>query len=272
MTSFRTVAVQLARLVAASLAITVAAIAASPPILPGIAGYADLAVLTLDAPVIVHAHVTKAVALPAKTTQGVAAGAVRMHIDAALTDAILAPAVVPATIDYLADVPVTARGKPPLLKGADVLLFLRRDGGQFQLNNARGQLGWSAAAEATVRKLLDEARSGKVPAITGIGNAFRVPGNVPEEAESQFFLTTADDKPVSLVVLTRPGEPQRLSLALGDVIDEAAAGVQHDTLRWYRLTCFLPSSLPATIGADADLSADYAFVLKSLGPCGRTLP
>ncbi len=250
-----------------------AAVAATaPPKLPGIDGYADLAMLTLDAPVIVRARVTKAAVLPAKSAAGLNAGTVRLHVDAAVTDAITAPGTVPAAIDYLVDMPVAARGKPPVLKGADVLLFLRADGSQFQLSNARGQLGWTAATEANVRNILTEAHSGGVPAITGIGNAFRVPGNVPGEAESQFFLNTADGKPVSLVVLTRPGETQRLSLALGDVIDDAAEGIPHDTLRWYRTACFLPAKLPDTVEADADLAADYAFVLKSLGPCGRTLP
>lgn len=247
--------------------------AASAPLrLPGVTSFADLAILTLDAPVVVHAKITKATALPTRDTPGLAADTVRMHVDAALTDAILAPDRVPAAIDYLADVAAAAPGKAPALKGADVLLFLRTSGTQFQLSNAHGQIGWSAAAEATVRRIIADARSGSVPVITGIGNAFRVPGNVPGEAESQFFLNTADGKPVSLVVLSRPGEPQRLSLALGDVIDEAAESIPHDTLRWYRLACFLPQALPATIEADADLTADYAFVLKSLGPCGRTLP
>lgn len=246
--------------------------ASPPPQLPGITGYADLAVLTLTAPIIVHARIIRANAIPADGAREVSTGVARLHVYAALADAILAPDAVPATIDYLADVPLTARGRPPILKGADILLFLRRDATDLQLNNARGQLGWSAATEATVRKILIDAHSGTVPAITGIGNAFRVPGNVPGEAESQFFLNTADGKPVSLVVLTRPGEAQRLSLALGDVIDDAAEGIPHDTLRWYRLACSLPATLPATVEADADLAVDYAFVLKSLGPCGRTLP
>lgn len=262
-----------AALLVAALASSNAAGAPAPPLkLPGVDSYADLAVLTLDAPVIVRARVIKSIALLGRNAVAVKAGSVRLHVDAALTAAILAPGSVPAAIDYLVDVPASARGKPPVLKGADVLLFLRVDGSQFQLSNARGQLGWTAASEANIRKIVTESRSGTVPAITGIGNAFRVPGNVPGEAESQFFLNTADGKPVSLVVLTRPGEAQRLSLALGDVIDDAAEGIPHDTLRWYRLACFLPAKLPETVEADADLSADYAFVLKSLGPCGRTLP
>lgn len=274
MQNYRTAAARLTSIIAAAfLAMSSSAQAAAPPTtLPTISNYTDLAVLTLDAPVIVHARIVKADPVPARDAPGVSAGSVRMHVYAALAGAILAPDAVPAAIDYLVDLPLTARGRPPLLRGAEVLLFLRRDARDFQLANARGEVAWSAATEATVREILTEARSGTVPAITGIGNAFRVPGNVAGEAESQFFLNTADGKPVSLVVLTRPGEAQRLSLALGDVIDDAAEGIPHDTLRWYRLACFLPAALPATIEADAGLNADYAFVLKSLGPCGQTLP
>ena len=244
--------------------------AAPVPVLPGSMSYADMVLLTLNAPTIVHATVVKAEPVAARDAPGLAAGTARVLVTAALTDAIAAPTQVAATIDYLADVAADARGKPPRLKGADVLLFLRATGDSYALSNAHGQLGWTAAGEATVRRILAEARSGTSPVITGIGNAFRVPGGVPGEAESQFFLTTASAKPVSLVVLTRPGEPQRLSLALGDVIDEAAGGVPRDTLLWYRLACFLPPTLPDA--TDPGLVADYAFVKATLGPCGRTLP
>jgi len=106
--------------------------------------------------------------------------------------------------------------------------------------------------------------------VTGISSAFRVPGAIPGEAESQFFLSTADGKPVSLVVLTRPGQPRRLSIALGEVIDDAAAGVKPGTLLWYRLACFLPKALPRTIDAGMEVADDYSFVLTSLGRCERT--
>jgi hypothetical protein len=102
-----------------------------------------------------------------------------------------------------------------------------------------------------------------------VTSAFRVPGAVPGEAESQFFLSTRDGRPVSLVVLTRPGEGRRLTVATGDVIDDAAQPVSKETLLWYRLACGLPPKLPAGIG-DAAVADDYRFVLTSLGPCGRT--
>ena len=246
------------------------AAAAPPPVLPGPASFADLVVLTENAPVIVHARLVRSVAVGAKAAPGLAAGRVRLLATATLVDAIVAPAAVPATVDYLVDVAPDARGKPPRLTGADVLLFLRGSGGGFALSNAAGQVAWSAATEARLRAVLGDLRRPDVPRVTGIGNAFRVPGSIAGEAESQFFVTTADGRPVSLVVLSRPGEAQRLSLALGDVIDDAASGVPRDTLLWYRLACGLPRALPDA--GDPDLAADYAFVLRTLGPCGRTLP
>ena len=242
-----------------------------PPILAGPASYADLVVLALGAPVVVRATIAKAARIAPDQAAGVAAGSARVLVKATLTTAILAPADVPAAIEYLADVPVDIRGKPLQLKGADTLVFLRGGAGGYALANARGQIGWSAATEAAVRRVIAEARRAD-PVITGVGNAFHVAGSVPGEAESQFFLTTADSKPVSLVVLSRPGEAKRLSVALGEVIDEAAGGVAKETLLWYRLACFLPRVLPGEASGDAALAADYAFVLQVLGPCGRTLP
>src|SRR5207253_7979853 len=83
------------------------------------------------------------------------------------------------------------------------------------------------------------------PTITGIGNAFHVPGALPGEGETQIFLTTADNRPVSLSILRRPGEQPRWAVALSEIVDEAAAPPARDTLLWYRLACSLPAALPA---------------------------
>jgi hypothetical protein len=67
-------------------------------------------------------------------------------------------------------------------------------------------------------------------------------------------------------------------VALGEIVDEAAATPQRNTLLWYRLACGLPNTLPApavrTLSAlDADAAIkDYAVVLAGLGRCGRTRP
>ncbi|TRW17478.1 hypothetical protein [Glacieibacterium frigidum] len=248
--------------------------AAPPPAVPGpVPTYADLAALTLVSPVIVRATITRAERLGSKDAPDVAPGRARLLVRATLAAALKAPAAVPAEISYLVEVPL-AGGKPPKLKGAGVLLFLRpgAEPGQFTLVSAASQIGATPAAEATARAVLGAARDPAIPVVTGIGNAFRVPGAIPGEAESQFFLTTAG-RPVSLVVLTRPGAARTLSLALGEIVDDAAAPIQRDTLLWYRLACFLPRTLPERVGGDdrAALADDYAFVLETLGACTRNL-
>ena len=241
--------------------------AAPPPLDPGPpAAFADLAALTIASPVIVTATIAKAARLGAADAPGVAPGSTRLLVRARLSAALRAPAAIPADIDYLIDVPAATR-----LKGLAVLLFLRpgaRDG-QFALTASGAQQNATPAAEASVRALLAELALDKAPVVTGVGSAFTVPGAIAGEAESQFFLTTQSGKPVSLVVLTRPGEAKSLRLALGDVIDDAAAPVRPGTLLWYRLACFLPRALPGA--PEAALAADYAFVLATLGPCERRL-
>lgn len=245
---------------------------ATPP--PVAATYADLAALGLAAPVVLRATIARSERVDDADAPGLTANHGRLLITATTSAAIVAPGEIPATITYLYDAPLDARRKVPKLKGADVLLFLRGTAGtpgQFTLVSARGQLAWTPETDATVRSILTEARSGTVPVVSRVTSAFRVPGAVPGEAESQFFLATADGKPVSLVVLTRPGQDRRLTVALGDVIDDAAAGVKRNTLLWYRLACFLPPALPPGSASDPAVADDYAFVLASLGPCRRTI-
>lgn len=245
-------------------------------------GFADIADLTLAAPVVLRASILKAEKLNRKEAPDVAAGRVRMLIDAQVQSVLTARDAVPARIAYLWEGPLDARGKAPKLKGADVLLFLRRAPGregQYQLTSANGQIASTARAEAGVRRVLTDVRSPELRdlRITGIGNAFHVPGSIPGEAESQIFLTTASGRPVSLVVLSRPGQAKSFSVALSDVIDDAAARVPRDTLMWYRLACALPADIPASAVADLGesdrraVAADYRFVRDALGACARTL-
>jgi hypothetical protein len=101
-------------------------------------------------------------------------------------------------------------------------------------------------------------------------------GALPGEGETQVFLTTADNQPVSLTVLRRPGEEPRWAVALSEIVDEAAAPPAPGTLLWYRLACSLPRALPerstASLSpADAEQArTDYGVVIGALGACGRT--
>ncbi len=253
-----------------------AAAAAPPPVAPGAAPtYADLVDLSLGAPIIVRASVGKAERLDKVDAPDVAPGSARLLVSATIDTALRAPQAIAAGVSYLVELPLDARGKPPTLKGAAVLLFLRPGTapGQYVLAAPRAQLAASAAVEATVRAILADNAQRSVPTVTGIAQAFNVPGAVPGEAESQFFLSTASGKPVSLVVLSRPGQAKALSVALGDVVDDAALGVRRETLLWYRLACFLPRTLPGGVATEnrAALAADYGFVLATLGACERRL-
>jgi hypothetical protein len=245
-------------------------------------GFADLADLTLAAPVVLRATILKAEKLNRKEAPDVPPGRVRMLMDAQVQGVLTSREVVPARIRYLWEGPLDARGKAPKLKGADVLLFLQRvpgREGQYQLTSPNGQVAWTARADAGIRRVLTDSRSPELRdlRITGIGNAFHVRGSIPGEAESQIFLNTASGRPVSLVVLSRPGEAKRFSVALSDVIDDAAAAVPRDTLMWYRLACALPPTVPPTAVDELSeedrqaVAVDYGFVRESLGPCSRSL-
>lgn len=258
----------------ASIGTSLFLLAAAPPPVDAIRSpsFADLSTLALAAPVVLRATITKAERLGQRDAAGVAPGLARMLVTASTSAVTAAPNKIPPRITYLTDVSLDGRGKLPKFVGRDLLLFLRPGAvsGQYALVSSHAELPWSSATDASVRAILKAERSGTTPTIIGVTSVFRVPGAVPGEAESQFFLGTADGKPVSLVVLTRPGEPRRLTIALGDVIDDAAPPIAKDTLLWYRLACFLPPELPALLGAGAEVADDYSFIHADLGPCGRT--
>lgn len=235
--------------------------------------HADLADLTLAAPVVIRATITNSERIADKDSSGLRPGRVRLLITAAVDAALVAPGAIPASLSWLWDAPLDARGKAPKPKGQPVLAWLAAPAadGKTRLVAGSGQQPWDAAIEARVRTIATEARSGSVPAINGVANGFRADGTVPGESESQFFLTATGGNGVTMVVTTKPGEPRRVAVARGDVIDESAMIVRPETLLRYRLACYLPAELPKSAGgSDPALAADWRAALASLGPCGRT--
>ena len=113
------------------------------------------------------------------------------------------------------------------------------------------------------------------PRIVGLGKAFHVPGSLPGESETQLFLLAADGRPISLNVLRRPGQEPVWAVALTEIVDEAAAPPQANSLLWYRLACSLPRELPPQSLSETDpqhaeaVRDDYRFVMEQLGACPR---
>jgi hypothetical protein len=242
--------------------------------------YADLADLAVEAPVAAHVRIDQAIELKDERAATAPPGKSRFYIEADVVSLIRGQGV-PGSIRYLADVARDSAGKSPKLRKKSEFLILAAPvpgrPGEVQLVAPDAQLAWSPALADRIRTILKEASTADAPPrIIGVGKAFHVPGSLPGESETQLFLLAAGGRPVSLSVLRRPGEQPRWAVALGEIVDEAAAPPAPDTLLWYRLACGLPRALPPASFADADagnveaIRADYALVLDRLGPCVRT--
>lgn len=239
--------------------------------------YADIADLFAGSPMTLRARIASATPLKGPKDPS---GAVRFYVEADVVALIRSAGPVPPRLVWLVDVLPDSRGKVPRLKKADVLVAARpvpNRPGEIRLAAPDAQLFWNAALETRVRNVIGSATATDAPpAITGVGSAFHTAGTIKGEGETQIFLSTVTKAPISLTVLTRPGQPRRWAFAIGEIVDEAAVPPAPDTLAWYRLACFLPRAMPDT--ATTDLNAvdanaareDYRFVIEALGPCHRT--
>lgn len=250
----------------------------APPAIP----YAQAADLVLAAPIIIDAVIRGAARITGAEAAGVAPRQARLYVTADVLALLRGSTPLPPRIGYVLDVPLDSRGKVPRLRKLRVLLFARpvaADAAQVQLVGPSAQRPWTPELDALTRTIAVEVLAATAPpVVTGVGTAFHVPGALPGESETQIFLPTADGRPVSLSILRRPGEPRRWSVALSEIVDQAAPPPQRDTLLWYRLACALPAALPESSTAalaveDAAMAReDYAFVIASLGACGRGTP
>jgi hypothetical protein len=251
------------------------------PAAPAALTYADLADLALAAPVAAHVRVTDAARLKAQEAPGLAAGKTRFYVRADVVSLIRGAQGLPARVSYLVDLPNDAAGRPPKLrrKAEFILLAAPVPGrpGELRLVGPDAQLAYNPADADRLRAILREAvQPGAPPRIVGIGKAFNVPGSLPGESETQIFLLASDQRPVSLAVLRRPGETPAWAVSLTEIVDNAAAPPQRETLLWYRLACALPRALPAASLAEAEpreaaaIQSDYRLILDRLGPCPRT--
>ncbi|MFM9827827.1 MAG: hypothetical protein ACKVOB_03655 [Sphingomonas sp.] len=253
------------------------------PALPAPApNYPDVATLVLRSPTIVDAQIRQAQKLKGDEAIGTPPGLARLYVQADVLALIRGTDSLPAQISYLVDIVPDSRGRLPKLKKTRVLLYALAStarANQIRLTGPDSQRSWTAELDALTRSITREALAADAPpAITGIGNAFFVAGALPGEGETQIFLTTPENRPVSINVLHRPGEERRWAVSLSEIVDEAAAAPKRDTLLWYRLACFLPATLPATAVASLDTvaattaRADYQFIRQRLGSCASGQP
>ncbi len=242
--------------------------------------YPDLAGLVEASPVVARVKVKDQVAVKPERAPGLAPGRVRLYLETETEAALKAPAALGDSFAYLADVPAGPKGKPPKLKKQSFIVFARPvpgKPGQLQLVEPDAQIPTDAETEARLRSIIVElAAPDAAPRITGVRDAMSVAGNLAGESETQIFVETADGTPVSLTVLRRPGMAPTWGVAWTELVDQAARPPEADTLAWYRLACSLPAELPrkAFIQREADaqaqVRADYALILRQLGPCDRT--
>ncbi|MHC9417770.1 hypothetical protein ACYZX9_04125 [Sphingomonas citri] len=254
-----------------------AAQGARAPATAPVVDYASLADLVVQSPLIIDATIRSAAKIKGDEAAGLAPGHTRFYVEADVGTLVRGTAAIPQRVGWVVDAAPDWRGRAPNLKKRRVLAFARPVAGrpdQVQLVTPGAQRDWSPAVDSLARQIAQEASAPDAPPIiTDIRSAFHVPGALPGEGETQIFLVTKDNRPAALSILRRPGEQPRWSVALTEIIDDAAAAPRRDTLLWYRLACALPATLPerATASLEPDDSAqaqaDYRYVIEQLGSC-----
>lgn len=241
--------------------------------------YADLVDLADSAPLVVKVTVRSQAQLEPERSRGVRPGWARLYLTGRVEGLLLGKSSVNADQAWLADVPLDARGRPPRLNKASMLLFARPvtgRPGELQLVTPDAQVPWSPEREAQVRGIIAELlHPDAPPAVRGVREAINVAGSLTGEGETQLFLSAENGAPVAVTVTRRSGEPPRWSASFSEVVAVDDRPPAPGSLAWYRLACFLPSALPP--GANLSESpaersqavVDYSLVMRQLGPCPR---
>ncbi|MEO9633650.1 MAG: hypothetical protein ABJF89_06045 [Parasphingorhabdus sp.] len=242
--------------------------------------YADLADLSADAPIIVHATVKKAIKVAPERAPNAPPGTQRFYIIASTNALIRGQGGVGETIRYVIDLPLDDRGRAPKIKKKPFIIFARRPasgGDNVQLVDKDAQIAWTPSREQRVRSLVRELVAYDAPpAISRIASAFHVPGTILGEGETQIFMETETGSPISITVLKRDGQRKFWAVSLGEIVDESARAPVRNSLLWYRMACFLPQQLPsAALSGDISSNSrqarsDYRLVLGDLGNCPRS--
>lgn len=261
----------------------IALVAAAPraPLVP--AGpaptYADLVDLTDSAPLVIRVLIRTQATVEPERARGLRPGWARVYLTGKVESLLFGRTSVNMDQAWLADVPLDAKGRPPKLTKTSVLLFARPVSGrpgELQLVTPDAQVAWDPGREDRVRGIVASLLEPGAPArVRGVREAINVAGNLAGEGETQLFLTAENDAPVAITVTRRAGEAPRWTASFSEVVESGAPPPARDTLGWYRLACFLPRTLPASANLSESpaernqAAADYALVIRELGPCTR---
>ena len=273
-------------LVAASAPVGSAAYAAQPtaitPPAPTVT-YADLADLADSAPLVLRAQVRKQVRVEPERSIGVRPGWARFYFEAKTISLLAGNSLIGESLRYLGDLPLDARGKVPSLAKQQVFLFASLvpanaqgvRASELRLVTPDAQLLWDPASEARLRAILPELLAASAPPrITGVREAINVAGELAGQSETQIFLAARDSGAAAISVARRPGLAPVWGVSWSEVA-EGGRAPPRETLRWYRLACFLPPTLPRgtnlseSSGEKAQADADYRLVMAELGACPR---
>lgn len=243
--------------------------------------YADLVALAEAADLVIRAEIRDQITVEPERAPGLKPGFARLYIEGTTRTLLAGRSGVGESLAWLVDVPLDAKGKVPRLTRSEVLLFadpVPGRPGTIVLVDEAAQLVWSPELEGRVRGALNELLSADAaPRVEGITDALSVRGNLAGESETQIFLKTTGDSPVSISVLRRPGQEPAWGVSWGEIIDSSARPPEPGTLRWYRLACALPPELPSSANLARDpaaralAEADYAFVMAELSDCERVI-
>ncbi len=241
--------------------------------------YADLADLADGAPLVIRAQPRKIAAVEPARARGLRPGWGRFYIEARTEALIAGRAPLGAALQYLVDLPLDAKGKPPAIKKKSVVVFARAvtgHPGELQLVAPDAQLLWDGALDARLKGVLRELFApAAAPRISGVREAVHTGGDLAGAGETQIFLVSASGEPAAMTVSRAPGRAPQWGVSFSELVASDSAPVR-DTLAWYRLACFLPAALPesANTSPDGDDRAaalqDYAYVREQLGACPRT--
>lgn len=246
---------------------------------PPVATYADLADLADSASTVVRAQVRRIARLDAERAGPVRQGFARFYVEARTRGLLAGTVPLGEKLHYLADFPLDAKGRPPKLVKAEVVLFAHAVPGkasELQLIAPDAQIPATPQVESQLRTILAElAAPDSPPSVFGVREAIHVPGMLAGEGETQMFLSTRNDTAAAIVVTHRPGEQPGWTWSFSELAGNGNPPPTHETLAWYRLACFLPTELPPS----ADLSerpqdraqarSDYRLVRRELGVCPR---